>query len=543
MTKTRILIVEDEGLVALDIEKRLKALEYDVVGIASSGPDALDLAASESPDLILMDIHLKGEMDGIEAAAYINEHHDLPIVFLTAFADGGTVHRAKLAEPYGYLIKPFNERDLQTTIELAGYRHKMQRKLRDSERWLSTTLRSIGDGVIATDAQGRVKFMNAVAERLTGWTQELALGVDCRKVFRIIDGVTRETVACPVMEALETGVCVNLANGVLLVTRDGRESPVDDSAAPIIDEHGRISGAVLVFRDVTERKEAQEAVRRYTEELRSRNEELDAFAHTVAHDLKNPLSLVMGFAQLLESDLDSFGVEELLSYLAIISKNSRKMIQIIDELLLFSQVRQTGVTQSAIDMAKVLGEACNRLAAMIEEYDADIRLAAEWPAALGYEPWVEEIWVNYLSNAIKYGGRPPRIEVGAATLEGSEPEGAGSSDSESTLESRRPMVRFWIRDNGPGIKPEDQAQLFKPYTRLQPVRESGHGLGLSIVRRIVLKLGGEVAVESHGIPGEGSVFSFTLPAALTVAEPGPTHQRRPEPALRSDQGMGVQRDR
>jgi two-component system cell cycle sensor histidine kinase/response regulator CckA len=531
VTKTRILIVEDEALVALDIEKRLKALEYDVAGIASSGQEAIELIASASPDLILMDVHLKGEMDGIEAAAYINQHHDMPIVFLTAFADARTVQRAKLAEPYGYLIKPFNERDLQTTIEIAGYRHKMQRRLRDSERWLSTTLRSIGDGVIATDAQGRVKFMNSVAERLTGWTQEMALAEDCRKVFRIIDGTTRETVACPVMEALETGICVNLANGVLLVTRDGRESPVDDSAAPIVDEHGRVLGAVLVFRDVTERKEAQEAVRKYTEELRSRNEELDAFAHTVAHDLKNPLSLVMGFAQLLESDLGSFSEEELASYLAIISKNSRKMIQIIDELLLFSQVRQSGVTISTIDMQEVVREACNRLAAMIEEHDADVNLPAEWPAALGYEPWVEEVWVNYLSNAIKYGGRPPRIELGAALVDDPGRERGDGSERELRLS----MVRFWIRDNGPGIRSEDQALLFKPYTRLQPVRAAGHGLGLSIVRRIVHKLGGDVAVESRGVPGEGCVFSFTLPAALTVADPPHTCERSPEPAVPSDQ--------
>jgi two-component system cell cycle sensor histidine kinase/response regulator CckA len=530
MSATRILIVEDESLVAMDIEKRLKALEYDVAGIVSSGQDAIELAASESPDLILMDIHLKGGVDGIEAAAYINEHHDLPIVFLTAFADGGTVQRAKLAEPYGYLIKPFNERDLQTTIELACYRHKMQRKLRESERWLSTTLRSIGDGVIATDAQGRVKFMNAVAERLTGWTQQLALGQDCRGVFRVIDGTTRETVACPVMQALETGVCVNLANGVLLITRDGRESPVDDSAAPIIDEHGRISGAVLVFRDVSERKEAQEAVRRYTEELRSRNEELDAFAHTVAHDLKNPLSLVMGFAQLLETDLESFTAEEMASYLAIIAKNSRKMIQIIDELLLFSQVRQSGVMISAIDMQKVVREACNRLAAMIEEYEAEVNLPPEWPTALGYEPWVEEVWVNYLSNAIKYGGQPPHIEIGAGLVEDS---GRDRGDGPEP-EAYSSMVRFWIRDNGSGIRPEDQAQLFKPYTRLQPVRAAGHGLGLSIVRRIIHKLGGEVAMESSGIAGEGCVFSFTLPAVIGAPDAHLIRGSRPEAALPSD---------
>jgi two-component system, cell cycle sensor histidine kinase and response regulator CckA len=531
MTETRILIVEDEGLVALDIERRLEKLGYGVAGIASSGQEAIELAAAESPDLVLMDIDLRGEMDGIEAAARIREQHDLPIVFLTAFADGGAIQRAKFVEPDGYLIKPFNERDLQTTVEIAVYRHEMQHRLKESQRWLSTTLRSIGDGVIATDAHGRVQFMNPVAERLTGWSQELALGQDCRQVFCIIDGITRETVSCPVAEALETGACVNLANGVLLVMRDGREKPVDDSAAPITDEQGRICGAVLVFRDVSERKEAQEAVRKYTDELHSRNEELDAFAHTVAHDLKNPLSLVMGFAQLLETDLESFSAEELVSYLAIIAKNSRKMIQIIDELLLFSQVRQAGVTVGVIDMQAVVSEACSRLGAMIDEFEAEVELPAEWPAALGYGPWVEEVVVNYLSNGIKYGGRPPRIELGAALETDCEPETPDGAGFEPEID--RPMVRFWIRDNGPGIKPEDQVQLFKPYTRLQPVRAAGHGLGLSIVRRIILKLGGEVGMESAGVPGEGCVFFFTLPAAPAVMEPQQARSLRFEAVLRS----------
>jgi signal transduction histidine kinase len=238
----------------------------------------------------------------------------------------------------------------------------------------------------------------------------------------------------------------------------------------------------------------------------------------------------MGFAQLLESDLGSFTEEELSSYLAIIGKNSRKMIQIIDELLLFSQVRQSGVTVSAIDMHRVVGEACSRLAAMIEEHGAEIKHPDEWPVAVGHEPWVEEVWVNYLSNAIKYGGRPPRIELGAELLESEEAEIRDDGGSGSV----RSMVRFWVRDNGPGIRAEEQAQLFKPYTRLQPVRAAGHGLGLSIVRRIVEKLGGKVAVESTAIPGEGCVFSFTLPAGpLTmVSSSGARHNH--QLALRAD---------
>jgi signal transduction histidine kinase len=167
---------------------------------------------------------------------------------------------------------------------------------------------------------------------------------------------------------------------------------------------------------------------------------------------------------------------------------------------------------------------------MIREHGAEIEHPAEWPVAVGHEPWVEEVWVNYLSNAIKYGGRPPRIELGAELLEYEEAEVQDHGGSGSVPA----MVRFWVRDNGPGIRAEEQAQLFKPYTRLQPVRASGHGLGLSIVRRIVEKLGGEVAVESKAIPGEGCVFSFTLPAGPMTIESRSGAEHNLQPALRAD---------
>jgi two-component system sensor histidine kinase/response regulator len=142
-------------------------------------------------------------------------------------------------------------------------------------------------------------------------------------------------------------------------------------------------------------------------------------------------------------------------------------------------------------MASIVAEAQQRLAHMIEEHQAEIILPDTWPVALGHGPWVEEVWVNYLNNAIKYGGQPPHVELGATK----QPDG---------------MVRFWVRDNGPGLRPEEQARLFTPFTRLDQVRTKGHGLGLSIVGRIVEKLGGQVGVESE--VGRGSVFTFTLPA-------------------------------
>ncbi len=235
-----------------------------------------------------------------------------------------------------------------------------------------------------------------------------------------------------------------------------------------------------------------ENLRQQTAELQTRNEELDTFAHTVAHDLKNPVGLIMGYAEVLAQDYAAMSDEQRERFLQTVARNGRKMKSIIEELLLLAQVRKMQVEREPLDMAVIVFEAQQRMADMIKECQAEIVLPAEWPIALGYAPWVEEVWVNYFSNAIKYGGLPPRLELGAAAESGG-------------------MVRFWVHDNGPGLAPEAEAQLFVPFTRLDQIRVKGHGLGLSIVRRIVEKLGGQVGEESQ--PGQGSTFFFTLHAA------------------------------
>jgi PAS domain S-box-containing protein len=232
------------------------------------------------------------------------------------------------------------------------------------------------------------------------------------------------------------------------------------------------------------------ALRQHTIELEARNEELDAFAHTVAHDLKSPLGVITGLAGVLAEDYASMSSRELRQYLDMIAQSGHKINRIIDELLLLAVVRKLDeVEMEPLDMASVVAESRQRLVHMIDQSQAKVTLPDAWPVASGYGPWVEEVWTNYLSNAIKYGGQPPHVEFGAT-------------------EQADGTVRFWVRDNGPGLTPEEQDRLFTPFTRLDQVRAKGHGLGLSIVRRIVEKLGGDVGVESE--IGRGSKFYFTL---------------------------------
>jgi two-component system sensor histidine kinase/response regulator len=249
----------------------------------------------------------------------------------------------------------------------------------------------------------------------------------------------------------------------------------------------------LTIQNLQRRLEEKNA--RLQEEIAEREkliEELDAFGHTVAHDLKNPLGVSINYARFLNKYCTEMGMEELQKYSQRIVRSGQKMNDIIEALLLLASVRKEEVKLYPLDMARIVAEAQSRLAHMIRQYQAEIILPADWPTAVGYGPWVEEVWVNYLSNGIKYGGQPPRLELGAT------PQADG-------------MLQFWVRDNGDGLAPEDQARVYIPFTRLDQDRAEGHGLGLSIVQRIVEKLGGKVGVKSEGVPGQGSVFSFTLP--------------------------------
>ena len=239
----------------------------------------------------------------------------------------------------------------------------------------------------------------------------------------------------------------------------------------------------------TELVERLEALNRLNAELQARNEELDAFAHTVAHDLRNPLNIVLGYGELLANrvplnEIGSQAVEGL-------QRSATKMADIISALLILAGVRKQPMPKlNPVNMDTIITDALMRLTPVIERHHAEIDQPENWPIVWSYAPWLEEVWVNFIDNALKYGGRPPRVELGANTLPGG-------------------RYRFWVKDNGPGITPEQQSHLFIPFQRLGSVRVEGHGLGLSIVHRIVERLGGETGVESQ--PNQGSTFSFTLP--------------------------------
>ncbi len=263
MDKKRIFIVEDENIVSLDMKKRLEKLGYDVPGIAASGEDAVEMVLHTKPDLVLMDIKLSGKMDGVEAAGEILKSYSVPIVYITAYAENTTLRRAKITEPFGYILKPFEERELHINIEIALYKHKMQNIVKEREQLLFTTLQSIDDAVIVTDNNDHIQFFNPKAEKFTGIKKKEALGKKLQHVVHIEDG--------------ELSTVQNIKNRVAagrnsalkrLVTKDGESRFIKTSVAAILGNNECAIGKVYVYHDITAHELAKQALRKSEERYR-----------------------------------------------------------------------------------------------------------------------------------------------------------------------------------------------------------------------------------------------------------------------------------
>jgi PAS domain S-box-containing protein len=376
-------------------------------------------------------------------------------------------------------------------------RFNAEQQLRESEQRYRAVVDTSPDAIVLADLEGRLVMANQRAADLAARaTPTDLIGLS---LFDLLAPEDRARARANMARVMREGTLHG--EEYLGIRPDGTLVPIEVSASVVNSADQRPMGMAAVVRDIAARKEAEALLaQRHRDlaqlnaELQVRNEELDAFAHTVAHDLKNPLHLVIGFAETLRDVYASLSDEERIEAVRPIVRSARKMNNIIDELLLLAEVRKSQVSLIPIDLERIVADAQQRLADMIADAKASITLPASWPSVLGHAPWVEEVLVNYLSNAIKYGGRPPVITLGTDELDGN-------------------RVRFWVCDNGDGISPDVQSQLFKPFSRLVQAQTKGHGLGLSIVQRIVERMGGQVGVESSGQPGQGSLFFFTLPMA------------------------------
>ncbi|MFC2151077.1 histidine kinase N-terminal 7TM domain-containing protein [Bacteroidota bacterium] len=320
-------------------------------------------------------------------------------------------------------------------------------------------------GVIIINDNGTILDVNPSAENIFGIKQQEMVGLN------VLDYLT------DFEDAYENLLKDQEFRGELDFTQSNRHYEL--ISASLKDYKKRIIGRILVFYDITKRKLA--------------HFELDAYARTVAHDLKSPMSSILGFAEILNYSNNLDKDEQ--GYCKYIYDGIIRMTDIIDGLLLLAQVRnQEEIEIKEIRTDEILKKVLLRLDDLIKKYDCTIQISDKWPLVLGYPIWIEEIWVNYISNAIKYGGDPPKVELGAKELKDS--------------------VKFWVKDNGEGIASNEVKDLFKEFSQLENRKSAtqGYGLGLSIVERIASKLNGTVGVESE--PGDGSLFYFTLPKSV-----------------------------
>jgi PAS domain S-box-containing protein len=370
-------------------------------------------------------------------------------------------------------------------------RLQTQAALQVSETRYRRLFETAQDGILILDAiTGRITDVNPFLMKLLSYSHAELVG---RQLWEI--GAFKDiTAAQTAFQELQTTGYIRYED-LPLEASDGRHLSVEFVSNVYWVDQQRVIQCNI--RDITARKQAELALGQSIVELVERNEELDAFAHTVAHELKNPAFVINGYADLIIRDYVKLSDDERLQYVEVMGRMGHRIGTITDGLLLLAELRKSEIKTSPLDMVHIVTDSLSGQADMIKNAQAEIVWpdASTWPTALGHGPWVEEVWVNYLSNALKYGSTPPvapRIELGAAL----QPDG---------------MVRYWVRDHGRGLTLEQQSNLFTPFTRLDLVRLKGHGLGLSIVRRIVEKLGGQVGLLSQ--PGEGSTFYFDLPAA------------------------------
>ena len=499
----RILIVEDEALLAEELRVRLTRLGYTVVDVVDSGADAQAAAERARPDLVLMDVRLKGGDDGTAAAAAIRKRTGAPVVFLTAHSDPETLARATGTGPFGYVLKPFREQDLVVAIETALTRHRLEQRVIASEQNYAATLASIGDGVVATDADGCVTFMNRVAEALTGWEASRAHGVAVERVLPLVAEADNRPTENPGIRAMRERRNVTLEQPTLLLARDGARIPVDDTAAPIIDDRGTLLGSVIAFRDDRERRLRDETLRHVEEQLHHarRLEAVGQLAGGVAHDFNNLLTVVIGSTDVLLAE-DTLTTSQR-EWVQDIRKAGLRAAALTRQLLAFS--RKQVLQPRSLDLGGLATELAGILQRLVGEHIALTVSTAPDRWSIRADPsQIEQILLNLGANARDAIGTTGRMSVDVRNVELAE-----ATPADGGLIPPGAYVCLRVSDTGAGMDPGTRARIFEPFFTTKDVGK-GTGLGLASVYGIVRQSDGFIRVDSE--VGKGTTFELYFPA-------------------------------
>lgn len=486
-----ILIVEDEGIVGLDIQRRLVNLGYHAPYIAASGSQAIQRALSLRPDLVLMDIRLKGGLDGISTAQQIQALLDIPVIFISAYADEDTLRRAKVTEPYAYILKPFEEREIHIAIEMALYKHQMNRKLKESERWLTTTINNIDNGIITTDNEGNVNLINPVATALTGWLDSEALGRPLTEVWQLHAEHSHQSDPLLLHQILAGAKAAMVDPVGLLLSRTGEEIPIQYQAKAIRSQSEEVLGLVISFRDLRE-------IRKYeAEQQRIHQLETKQWLLTgVAHEWSNLSADLLVELSQLQSDLPAD------------SPLRQRLAKLENGLL-------RNVTLSG-QVAQLLGQESTSTPAMHDLFshlqglvkllfsDSDIQVEIQatpplWPTT-GDLARISHALYQLLVNAKEAMSGRGRLQISA--------ENYTLTDPSTNSLTAGPYLKLLLQDSGTGVAPADLPQIF---TNGFTTKSQHSGQGLAIVQQIMHELNGEIQIHPTG--DTGTCVILYLPAA------------------------------
>ena len=499
----KIMIVEDESITAQDIKKSVISLGFEVVSIEDKGKNAIKKAEELKPDLVLMDVVLKGKIDGIEAASRIHEQFNIPVVYLTAYSNDKVFERAKLTDPYGFLVKPVDFYGLKCTLENALYRYELEKESKKNEKNLKVFLDGLPDSGVLIEPDGKIIIANELFLKTYGKYHDEIIGKNimdflpefiakkCRKTYKKI------------IESQESVTIETEHSGIY----------TKHFINPVFDKESKVSRLAIIIYDITKEKNAEIQLKEayeslevkvqertaeldmVIEELKRSNEELQQFAYVASHDLQEPLRTIASFTQLLEKRYKGKLDDDADEFMDYIVDAAKRMQQLIHDLLEYSRVAKKGEKFQPVDIEEVLNSALFNLKTLITKSNVEIT-HDKLPTVTAYKSQLIQLLQNLIGNAIKFKKTNELLKIHIS-----------AQKDEKNFE-----YLFSVSDNGIGIEKEYFDRIFTIFQRLHTREEyTGTGIGLSTAKKIIEYHDGRIWVESE--PGVGSTFYFTIPVS------------------------------
>lgn len=527
-----VLITEDDSISAKVLKETLSSLGYKVVAIAQTAEESIIKAIEFNPDIVIMDISLPGEIDGIEATKRIRTSLNIPVIYLTGASDTDTLERALKTEPNGYVLKPFKKQELFTVIEMALYRDILEKKLKANEQFMALTLECIGDGLITTDTEGFITLINKEAEKLTGYFLNEIKGKNITGIYPVKIEGTNDLFKN--FSSLLTHYQYNEGNqDLLLYSKNNTSLPINQTIAPLKDENNIIKGYIITFRDISLKKRAEETLKRINEELESRvsertiqlknkNKELEneinkrkivehnlykalekekelnelksRVVSTVSHEFKTPLTSIYSSAELLQRYETKEPVSEKVSkHYEIIKRATKVLTQMVNDILLIEKIEadKYEFNFEKDNISKFTETIINEFKSSTGIKHNINYITENLPEiTLIEKTLMRRIVNNIISNSIKYSKEGSKIDI--------------------SLIYKKKSFELKVTDSGIGIPEEDKKYLFNLFHRARNViNYDGTGLGLSIIQKSVDLLKGSIVLKSE--LGVGTTFTVTFP--------------------------------